>query len=121
MYHEDQHGRKQGDHRTWYDHKKKRPCVFGTYVDGRMHGKFTEWDQEGNIYKICHIENNQLHGEYIAYWWGNSGILEHSFYYQEVDVTEEVRLLVKDIKHITPEEKLIIKLKFGFRCLGDEQ
>ena len=58
----------------------------------------------------------QLHGQFLRYY--EDGSIENvRFFKLDENITNEVKDLVSDIKNLTSEDKMIIKLKFGIKCL----
>ena len=103
-------------------HRNKRVWVHGTRIHYKQegylfHGKYMKYFSDGTIDTQCFYNNGWRTGEYKTYFC--SGKLEFHFFYdnQQRHITNEVEELVEDILNITPEEKMIIKIKFGVDCL----
>ena len=95
---------------SYYDNDQLKEHSF--WQDGKLHGEYKDWWENGNRWGHCFYKDGNLHGE--SKDWDNDGTLSvHHFYKDDKDITKEVKLLVEDILKITPEEKMIIKLKFG--------
>ena len=79
------------------------------------------WKVNANIGLLSRhyfFTNGKKVGEYKI-WGANGVILEHHFCCDGVDITPEVSASVDDIKVLTPEDRLFIKLKFGIKCLPE--
>ena len=85
--------------------------------DGKHHGEYKWWWSDGTLGTHCFYKDGELHGEY-KWWCSNNGQLyEHRFMKDNKNITTEVKLLVTDILNITNEERMIIKLHHGVKCL----
>lgn len=137
-YFKDENGKKQGEYHAWYsDGTKEKQCsckdgkVNGEYttwyingkqkehcfcVDGCVEGKWEEWHDNGIQAEAGFCVNSEKHGEFRR-WARNGNNIEHIFYYRGVSVTFPVMVLVDNIDNITEEERLIIKMKYGFDLL----
>ena len=70
----------------------------------------------GQLREHSFYKDEDLHGEARA-WHENGELWLHHFFKDGGNITNQVKEVVVDILNITPEEKMIIKLKFGIDCL----
>ena len=117
-YFKDELGRRQGEYKSWYENGQLKDHDF--FVDNYLHGECKRWWDNGHL---------QLHGFYNTFdqagefksWHEDGHIEEHSFYSNSgkynVNVTQEVTAIVKDVLNITDEERVLIKLQWGIECL----
>jgi len=82
--HIDEHNKRQGEYKIWYDNNNMRLHTF--------------------------FKDNKLHGEYKG-WFKNGELDQHIFYKDDRDITELIEETVNNINNITDEEKLLIKMK----------
>lgn len=80
---------------------------------GAWQGIYRTVHDNGHPLEKGYFVNDELHGELKV--WSTDGELEdHAFYAYGFDVTIEVNEIVDDVFNITDEEKMILKLKYGF-------
>ena len=75
-----------------------------------------DYYSHGQIRRHCFYKDGKLHGEYKR-WRSNGQLRGHYFHKDGEDITDEVKGLVTDIKNITAEEHMIIKLHHGVNCI----
>lgn len=104
----------EGLYREWYDSGVIRAECF--YVNSKLNGLYKEWHKCSALRIKCFYKDNQYHGEYRQ-WFPDGKDCSHYFHSDGVEITNEIKSLVSDIKHITTEERVLIKLRFGIECL----
>ena len=83
--------------------------------DNDLCGEYKSWYEDGTLWEHSFRKDGFLHGE--SKWWHENGqSCEHCFYQHNKNITNKVKEVVSDIRSITSEEKLMIKLKFGIDC-----
>ena len=96
--------------------------------DYQLNGFYELYNENQQLVKKCIYKENQLHGEFryskgiglISYLTAqieDDIIVYHEFYCRGKLITLEVKEIVDDIKNITDEERMIIKLAHGIDCL----
>ena len=105
--------------RKWYESGKLEEHSF--WDDGCEHGEVKWWHPNGRFGEHSMWEHGDYCGEFKLWKQYNpcniTGLRSHEFLKDNIDLTEDVIDIVNDIKNITDEEKLLIKLKFGIGCL----
>lgn len=130
------HGLLHGICREWYTNGQL--CNHGFYVDNLIENRYRVWYTNGQLGHDLECRANKRHGEHKAWFkdgrlmrhlfynegakhgesktWGKNGKLSyHEFFLQGSCITDNIALMVRDMDNITSEEKLIIKMKYGFR------
>ena len=82
------------------------------YRNGHRHGSFRTWHTNGQMYEKCLFNCGDMHGLYQM-WDENGKLLEVVYYFNDDDITEEIKEMVNDITCITEEEKTQIALQYG--------
>jgi len=58
-----------------------KPSVKAFYCDGKLHGIYESWYDNGQQHVKCYFEKGQYHGEYVS-WWKNGNVKEKGEYKQ---------------------------------------
>ena len=74
-------------------------------------------DDYGKLVEAYQRKKGCLHGEYKQYL-EDGTISQHFFYNLGVNITDSIVSIVSDIKNITKEEALIIKLTYDIPLIG---
>lgn len=105
-------GKRHGEYRSWHkDGVLHKQC---TYNNGERDGEFKLWNEYSELLIHCFYKNGVRHGQYMRQQWGWN---DNLFFQDNRDITFTVTELVTRIGDITPEEKIIIKLRFGINCI----
>ena len=85
--------------------------------DGMLHGEYKDWYNNGQLWEHSFYKDGKPHGE-SKLWVENGNELAHRFYQDGKDITDDIVSIVSDIKNITPEEYLVIKLTYNIPLIG---
>ena len=75
-YFEDENGKLHGEYKWWYDNGTLATHCY--YEHGERHGEYKSWYYNGTLCEHCYYEHGERHGEYK--WWDNGILLEHCYY-----------------------------------------
>ena len=80
---------------------------------GLMQGVYRTEHTNRKIWELGYFQDDLLHGEFKM-WCDEGKLTDHAFYTNGVDVTDGVKLLVNDLLNISDDERIVLKLKYGF-------
>jgi hypothetical protein len=112
----DEKNRKTGQCLKWYESGQMLENT--QWLAGKRHGLCYWWHPNGILMERSCWENGGGHGEVL--WLSDDGtVCRHAFYDHNKDVSQLVVNNVRNQYNITPEEKLLLKLKYNI-CLDDD-
>lgn len=113
MYTEDDAGLRQGEFKSWHTNGELHEHSF--FINDRREGKCNVWRPSGVLLLECFFCRGKYHGEFRMQ--NKGAILKHKFYQYDIDITEVITQEFGDINCLTAADSVIIKLRFGIRCL----
>lgn len=105
-----------GEYRAWIGTDQIWKHCF--YINGKLCGAYRNWYTTGKIREHSFYKDSELHGE-CKRWFMDNEISSHNFYSAGQNISDKIKILVRDVRHITKEEHILIKLKYGISCLPD--
>ena len=109
-------GDRQGESKSWHDNGQL--SKHGFYLDGYLKGEYKRWYANGQMWMHCFYVDGEWQGEFKS-WHENGELWQHSFCENSNNITADIKALVVDIRNISNEERILIKLRFGIRCLPE--
>lgn len=132
-------GKIHGEHIVY--HGNTHIHTVSQYVHGKMHGKYMNYSYGGHLRRIAWYDNGAHSGEEVCFNADGQVIVRRmmqdgnyhgqtirydttiliprdiAFYANSVEITNDISEVVNDMHHISNEEKMMIKLRWGIKCL----
>lgn len=109
------HNQLEGTYFAW--HNNGQMDTVRRYLNDRLHGQLDAWDEHGNRTVSCMYEHGRMVGEYRR--WRPDGTIDTILFCTATReyVTNLVINEIADMDNVTDEEKAIIMIKWGIKCL----
>jgi len=101
-------GKKHGEFKRWHNNGQLMNHCF--WVNDGLHGEYKSWYSDGQIHDHCFWVNDEIHGE--SKWWSANGQIRFHTYYSHGKV---LRDLLKE--PADEEDKFMLTLKHGGQWL----
>ena len=62
-YFEDENGKKHGEYKSWWENGTL--SVHCHYKNGKLHGEYKWWLKDGTLYEHCYYKNDKLIKNYL--------------------------------------------------------
>jgi antitoxin component YwqK of YwqJK toxin-antitoxin module len=80
-------GKLHGEYKEWWENGQ--PCVHCTYKEGKLEGERKVWYKNGQLIVHCFYEKGLIHGEFKR-WYSNGQPWEHITYKEGQLLTKKV-------------------------------
>lgn len=109
---QDEFGRMQGLCKTRrFQGLFRESCVFR---DDMRHGEYKSWWTNGTLREHTFFYNDNCQGEFKR-WDRHKRLTAHLFFKGGMDLTNQIKALVDDIKNLTEEDRVLITLKYDIK------